>query len=385
MRWATIDSMTELIIDHRGLTPRKLKSEFVDNGVPVASAQLVKDGLLDLTNARHVTPETYTRWMTEPLKTGDVLVTSEAPIGRVALLDTDTPLVLGQRLFGLRPKSGALIGRFLYYALQLDSVQKDLMARATGTTVSGISQPSLRKVQIPELPIQKQQAIADVLGALDGKIATNSQMVHTLTELAQSHIEYLLLESNLQRLGDVSDILMGSAPKGSSYNELGDGVLLYQGMRDFGERWPSPRIWTTAPTRIAEANDILVSVRAPVGSLNIASERCCIGRGLARIRTRAPAALYHLLRSQAHIFASFNSEGTVYGSINKDSLRALTLMVPDVGLEATELKLAPLEARVGAALREAHTLAQLRNTLLPALMDGRIRIKDAVRKAEEVL
>ncbi|WP_230298036.1 restriction endonuclease subunit S [Actinomyces provencensis] len=318
---------------------------------------------------------------------GDIVYSRRGDVEKSAYVTPDVlPAICGTGCLRVRVgKSPEVSPRFLHYRLGLPDTRSWIAQHAIGATMPNLNTSILSSVPLTIPALAEQQAIADVLGALDEKIASNSQMVRTLTELAQAHIEHLLLESNSQRLGDFTDILMGSAPKGSSYNEHGDGVLLYQGMRDFGERWPSPRIWTTAPTRIAEANDILVSVRAPVGSINVASERCCIGRGLARIRTRTPATLYHLLRSQTHIFASFNSEGTVYGSINKDSLRELPLMVPNIGLEATELELAPLEARIGAALRESHTLVELRDTLLPALMDGRIRVKDAVRTAEEAL
>ena len=91
----------EVLMDHRGKTPKKLGSEFVESGVPVVSAILVKDGRLDLAGARFVDEATCQRWMSVPTRKGDVLLTSEAPLGRVARVETDAPLVLGQRLFGL--------------------------------------------------------------------------------------------------------------------------------------------------------------------------------------------------------------------------------------------------------------------------------------------
>src|SRR6266700_6126401 len=92
----------EVIIDHRGKTPKKLGGDFVRMGVPVASALLVRNGCLNLEDARYVSPEMHKRWMPIPTRRHDVILTSEAPLGRVALVDSDQPLVLGQRLFGLR-------------------------------------------------------------------------------------------------------------------------------------------------------------------------------------------------------------------------------------------------------------------------------------------
>jgi len=87
-------------------------------------------------------------------------------------------------------------------------------------------------------------------------------------------------------LGDLCDINMGQSPPGTTYNEIGDGLPFYQGITDFGFRFPSRRVYCTAPTRFAEEGDVLLSVRAPVGSLNVADERCAIGRGVAALRLK---------------------------------------------------------------------------------------------------
>lgn len=85
---------------------------------------------------------------------------------------------------------------------------------------------------------------------------------------------------------DIANITMGQSPDGSSYNEVGEGMLFYQGSTDFGMRFPSVRQYTTAPSRFAKKGDILMSVRAPVGSINIANNDCCIGRGLSAINSK---------------------------------------------------------------------------------------------------
>ena len=84
-------------------------------------------------------------------------------------------------------------------------------------------------------------------------------------------------------LKDVCKINMGQSPNSSNYNDYGDGMPFFQGNADFGERYPITRVWCNTPTKIAQAEDILISVRAPIGALNYAKEECCIGRGLAAI------------------------------------------------------------------------------------------------------
>jgi type I restriction enzyme S subunit len=255
---------------------------------------------------------------------------------------------------------------------------------------SGSAQPSLNRniiagipVVVPPLP--EQQAIAEVLRALDDKIAANRKLVTTGTDLGCALIRRALTTSTVTSLSELADITMGSSPKGDTYNEDGQGIVMYQGNRDFGPRFPSPRIWTTDPVRVAETGDLLLSVRAPVGELNIAGNRCCIGRGLAAIHAAQPCAMYFLISCQPEVFYSYNSDGTIFGSITKKGLESLPLKVPNIGLAPLEELLAPLEDRIEAAVHESETLAQLRNTLLPALMDGTIRVKDAEKKAEEVL
>ncbi|MBM7819178.1 type I restriction enzyme S subunit [Cellulosimicrobium cellulans] len=380
-----LEEALEVLIDHRGKTPRKLGSDFVSEGVPVASAILVRDGVLDLSEARFVDEETYSRWMPVPVKRGDVLLTSEAPLGRVARVRDDAPLVLGQRLFGLRGKNGVLDDGFLYYALQTDRLQSELSGRATGTTVVGIRQSALRDVRISLPEFSTQRAIGDVLGALDDKIAANTRLVTTAGHLAAATVRRALDTSASSRLDELAVIKMGSSPTGETLNESGDGLVFYQGVRDFGTRFPSRRVWTTAPTRTADEGDVLVSVRAPVGEVNLANEHLCIGRGLAAVRSRSAhqSTLFHLLKHVPEAWAPYEAEGTVFGSINRAQLHSLELprLADGIDPEALESEVRALESRIASALRESSTLTALRDTLLPQLMSGKLRVREAAEMA----
>jgi type I restriction enzyme S subunit len=125
---------------------------------------------------------------------------------------------------------------------------------------------------------------------------------------------------------------MGQSPDGETYNLDGEGMIFYQGRTDFGWRFPTVRMFTTAPTRYAKEGDILMSVRAPVGDLNICVEDCCIGRGLAAIceKQHNNSFLYYLLLSKKDVFKQSDAEGTIFGSINKDALYKLPIIIPDV-------------------------------------------------------
>lgn len=177
---------------------------------------------------------------------------------------------------------------------------------------------------------------------------------------------------------------MGSSPPGASYNKIGNGLPFCQGVRDFGRRTPSERIWTDQPIRLADKGDTLVSVRAPVGRVTLARSRSCIGRGLAALRSsdNRPATLFHLV--QLADWAPFEAEGTIFGFINQRQHRGIQVPVV-AGPDRVESRLQALEGLIASLLGENRLLAELRDTLLPALMCGRLRVKDAQRQVEDAV
>jgi len=135
-----------------------------------------------------------------------------------------------------------------------------------------------------------------------------------------------------KRLADVATITMGQSPPGSTYNEVGDGVPFFQGVKDFTNRYPVPRVYCTAPTRFAEPGDILFSVRAPIGEINRVSERCCISRGLAAIRGKDKHDtdfLEYVLRSIRNEWHVLESQGAVFGNAKKSDLENLEIPWPE--------------------------------------------------------
>lgn len=179
---------------------------------------------------------------------------------------------------------------------------------------------------------------------------------------------------------------MGQSPPGSTYNEDQDGLPFYQGRKDFGFRFPVRRVFCTAPSRVAQAGDTLVTVRAPVGALNMAREECCIGRGVASVRHRSGARsyTYYGIATLTPEFTSFDSQGTVFGALTKTSFASIRIMAPsDNIVRAFESLAGPLDAEIQALDEQAETLASLRNALLPKLLSGELRIDDPERFLEE--
>ena len=180
-------------------------------------------------------------------------------------------------------------------------------------------------------------------------------------------------------LSDIAEITMGQSPSGSSYNEDGVGTVFFQGRAEFGFRFPTIRLYTTEPKRMARKNDVLMSVRAPVGDLNVAHEDCCIGRGLGAIHSKdnhQSFVLYTMfsLRKELDVF---NGEGTVFGSINRDSLNSMPIRIPPKEMmDEFEALVAPMDAIILNNHDENCRLASIRDHLLPRLMSGELDVSD---------
>ena len=176
-------------------------------------------------------------------------------------------------------------------------------------------------------------------------------------------------------LSKVFDITMGSSPSGESLNTDGNGIEFYQGSTDFGDLYPSIRVYTTSPVRFAKAQDVLMSVRAPVGDMNIAMNDCCIGRGLAAIHSDSTIYAWCTMITFKPYFDIFNGNGTTFGALTSDDLKKQLIIAPkrnvlddfyrrtdSLGLKLKELSL------------ENQHLVSLRDFLLPMLMNGQVKV-----------
>ena len=176
-------------------------------------------------------------------------------------------------------------------------------------------------------------------------------------------------------LSDIATITMGQSPCGTSYNENGEGIIFYQGRTEFGFRFPSIRLYTTAPSRFAEVGSTLMSVRAPVGDINMALLRCCIGRGVASIKSNCDcdSYIYYLMKSLKKRFDIYNGEGTVFGSVGRDTLRGMLITIPPSSVISDfEMNISKIDSRIKTNELESQRLASLRDTLLPRLMSGEL-------------
>lgn len=170
-------------------------------------------------------------------------------------------------------------------------------------------------------------------------------------------------------------VVMGQSPKGDTYNDVGEGTLFYQGRAEFGWRFPTPRLYTTDPKRMASKGDVLMSVRAPVGDLNIAMNDCCVGRGLCSLlhNSSSTSFTYYLLKSLQRKLDSFNGEGTVFGSINQKDLKAIRYVSASKSIIESFIELTRVNDQIIEVLSlESIALVELRDSLLPKLLAGKV-------------
>lgn len=326
-------------------------------------------------------------------KNGDTLLARITPClenGKTAYVDClkENEVAFGSTEYiVMTGKKNITDNLFVYYLTRDPQFRGYAIAHMEGSSGrQRVPADAVKKYEINLPPLPEQQAIAEVLGSLDDKIELNRKMNKTLENMAQAIFKswFVDTEENFKqdKLVDDFNITMGQSPSGDTYNEDKNGLPFYQGSRDFTYRYPSLRIWCSSPCRLANAGDTLMSVRAPVGALNMAIEKCCIGRGLSAIRHKSGSRsyTYYFMQNIVKRISSTSTDGTVFDSINKITLENLNIIIPPVGLiKEFEEKVFPIDEKIEANCREIQILTNLRDTLLPKLISGELRIPDAIR------
>lgn len=362
-----------------GGTPLTKRDDYYGGGIPWLRTQEVNFGNIYSTE-KTITELGLNNSSAKIIPKDSVIVAMYgATAGKSAI--NKIPLTTNQACCNLIIDNNKADYRFVYYYL-VNSYEK-LLSAAVGAAQQNLGSKQISAMTINLPPLYQQKKIADILSSLDEKIELNRRMNKTLEQLGQALFRHYFVDNPEAKnwdkgtLGDIMNITMGQSPPGKSYNNNGDGVVFYQGRADFGLRYPNIRLFTTDPKRFAKVGDVLLTVRAPVGDVNQASERCCIGRGLAAIssRTGAVSFCYYYCHQLKADFLEYNSEGTVFGSINSKQLKALKLKIPPIGLvEKFENEVAVIDKTIMLNSYQVKTLVVLRDSLLPKLISGEIEV-----------
>jgi type I restriction enzyme S subunit len=411
------------IIDYRGVTPTK--SAF---GVPLITAKIVKNGRV-LEPTEYIPVEDYDAWMRRGLpEPGDVVMTTEAPLGEIAQLD-GRKVALAQRLITLRGNPNILDNSYLKFLMQSEFVQDQLIARATGTTVMGIKQSELRKVSLVLPPLPEQRAIAHILGTLDEKIELNRRKNETLEAMARALFKSWFVDFDPVRAkaagrqpygmdaetaalfpDSFEDSPLGEVPRRWRVSTIGEEVTVVGGSTpsthepaywENGDiHWATPKdlasldspVLLDTDRRITELGlrqissgllpkgTVLLSSRAPIGYLAISEVPVAVNQGFIAMLCDRELPNHYILqwvRSNMDIIEG-RANGTTFLEISKTNFRPIQVLVPSNSVlrKFTE-QTGVIHQRAVSNLRESHTLASLRDALLPKLLSGEVRVKDA--------
>lgn len=386
---------------------------FVDKGVPVLNGSNVSGFKVTDDFKNYVSEERANGYRKAIALRGDVVVTHRGTLGQIAYVPEDSQYekyVISQSQFKIRLDTEKVNPIYFTYYFHTNEGQQRLLSFKSHVGVPALAQATtnFRLLDFPLIPKLKQDAIACVLETLDKKIELNIQINAELEAMAKTLYDYWFIQFDFpdadgkpykssggkmvyndvlkreipegwkaKTLIDIANITMGQSPAGSSYNENGIGKIFFQGSTDFGWLFPTTRQYTTEPNRMAKKGDILLSVRAPVGTMNIAKDDCCIGRGLAALnsKTGSNGFLFYVMQYFKQIFDYRNSEGTTFGSITKDDLHSLPLAYPTSDLlDKYDEIVSQSNKLVFEKGMENIQLEQLRDWLLPMLMNGQVTV-----------
>lgn len=391
----------DAIIDYRGKTPTK-----TTHGIPLVTAKIIKAGRME-DPSEFIAIDAFDAWMTRGLPLpGDVVLTTEAPLGEVAQLD-ERKVALAQRVITLRGKSGLLDNTYLKYALQGDYVRSQLLGRASGSTVSGIKQSELRKVEIPIPPFSQQQNIARILGSLDDKIALNREMNKTLEAMAQAIFKSWFVDFESFKEGEFVESELGMIPKGWEVSSIGaettsvggatpsttnpefweDGEFYWATPKDLSGLQEKVLIGTERKITNAGVNKIssgqlpvgtvLLSSRAPIGYLAITTMPVSINQGFIAMVCNKRLPHTYVLQWATYKLDDIKQRGsgTTFAEISKSTFRPIQVLVPDKeSLQKYDEVVRSYYNQIAINIREAQTLSTLRDTLLPKLLSGEIEV-----------
>lgn len=358
--------------------------KYIPDGEIIAVRALnLKNGALVLDDIQRISKEVSETLPRSQLHKNDIVLSYTGTLGECAQIREDGKYHLAPNVCKITPNDSVVNPNFLFQYIRCEKFKQTLINYAHGSTQPTIPMSTIRDIPV-DIPddLEKQGKIAAILSILDEKIAINRAINDNLEQQARALYQRMFIDNPVSggymgTLSDIADITMGQSPNGSSYNEDGNGAVFFQGRAEFGFRFPSVRLYTTEPKRMACANDTLMSVRAPVGDLNVAYTDCCIGRGLAAMHSKSNQQSFVLytmfsLHKQLDVF---NGEGTVFGSINRTSLTELPIFIPsDREIVKFEDIVAPIDAAIRNNYEEICRLEKIRDALLPKLMSGELDV-----------
>ena len=421
--FAPLENCLDALIDYRGKTPEKTSA-----GIPLITAKIIKGGRIEKPT-EFIAADNYDSWMRRGIpQEGDVVLTVEAPLGEVAQLGPEK-IALAQRVVTLRGKKGILDNSYLLYLLQTEEMLEQLKSRATGTTVLGIKQSELRKVPLSLPPINQQKTAAQTLKTLDDRITLLRETNITLEAIAQAlfkswFVDFDPVQAKAEGLepegmdADTAALFpdsfeesgLGLVPRGWRVGVLGNVAetarkqiqpnsmtvdTLYVGLEHIPRQSLGLDSWGTADRLESakscfEKGDILFGklrpyfhkvVIAPFAGVCSTDILVC----KSKLMSYYGFVAMHLFSAELVTYADRLSNGAKMPRVNWKDLSDYALTIPPVELVAAfSDAVQPMFDQITANVHQAQTLTQLRDTLLPRLISGQLRLPEAEVMVEEI-
>jgi type I restriction enzyme, S subunit len=385
-------------VDYRGKTPPKQ-----DSGVFLVTAKNIKNGFIDYEISKeYVSEAEYDKIMSRGKpKIGDVVITTEAPLGNVAAVDNEN-IALAQRVIKYRSKGETLKQDYLKYYLLFEKFQRILQDNSSGSTAQGIKGSVLHTLPIIIPTEIEQQTIAQALSDVDALIASLDKLIAKQRQLKTAAMQQLLTgkmrlpgfgeskgykqtevglipeDWDAAQLGDIAEVIMGQSPKGSSYNRDRNGLALINGPTEFTDKYPIKVQWTTEPSKLCKSGDLLLCVRgSSTGRMNVANDEFCIGRGVAAIRANVKATTEYLTYQ---VYLAIEellslSTGSTFPSVDGKTIKSIFIPCPE---QQEQREIATILSDMDTAIttleqRRAKTQA-IKQGMMQELLTGRTRL-----------
>lgn len=387
----TLSCVTEFIVDCLHKT-----APIQETGYPLIRTPNIGKGRFNLDGVYRISQETYDKWTIRAVpQKNDLIMAREAPAGNVAIINSEEPHCLGQRTVHIRPNPELIDPEFLTYFLLAPKQQAALLKNQIGVHVGHVNMKDIRKLPLENLPsMEEQKRRAEIVASYDDLIENNKRRIALLEDSARQlykewfvrfrfpgheHVKIIdgLPEGWKYRpLVEIAEMTMGQSPKSEFYNIDGIGTPFHQGVSNFGFRFVTHETYCTQPTRLSKAGDILFSVRAPVGRINITNDVIVLGRGLAAIRSNAGYQSFLFYALKSHFFKEdMIGGGAIYAAVTKKDMETQELLIPtDNLLQQFEELASDIDKQIQKLDRMNENLTKARDILLPKLMSGEIAV-----------
>lgn len=384
-----MEDVLEYIIDYRGKTPQKS-----EKGVLTLSAKSVRDGYIDYNQCYCISKEEYARFMVRGFpQIGDVLLTTEAPLGVTARLDRGD-VAVAQRLLTLRGKEKVLDTGYLYYYLRSPLGQGKLRERQTGTTVVGIKQAEFRKIEIDLPDIETQRKVTSILSSIDDKIRVNKKINENLEQQAQAYFQNLFIDNANSEwvqgtISDLGTVVGGSTPSKSKPEYYTKDGIAWITPKDLsinkakfishGENDITELGLKNSSASVMPEGTVLFSSRAPIGYIAITSGKVTTNQGFKSVVPKpeiGTAFVYYFLKYNLPIIEGMAS-GSTFKEVSGSTMKNVPAGIPDTKtLGFFRDFCAPIFAQQKILEEQNQSLSALRDSLLPKLMSGEINVSD---------